>query len=81
MDDIFEFLLKNVTNGGTTAVISILIIIIGYLLWERRGLMSSLDKKNDKIDRIINDYYKITVQISGTINSLKMVLLEIKSKL
>ena len=81
MDDIITFLIKSIDNGGSAGVISILLLIVGYCIWDKRNMSKSLEAKDEKIDKIINDYYKITMQVSETIKSLKQVLLEIRSKL
>lgn len=80
-DDIFVFLLKSIVSGGPGSVISFLLLGIGYLIWDRRNLTKSIEAKDDKLDKIINDYYRITLQVSETIKSLKEVLLEIRSRL
>ena len=81
MDEMIEYLVKNIISGGSGAVISILLIIIVCLIYIIRKMTKTMEAKDDKNDKIINDYYRITLQVSETIKSLKEVLLEIRSKL
>lgn len=81
VDDLIQKLLVALLGGGPSAIIAVLLIIIIFLVLERRRLLKEIEKKDDKIDKIIDDYYKGNMTISEAFNSLKMVLFEIKSKL
>lgn len=81
MDTIIEKLLVALLGGGPTALIAVLVIAVLALVMERRRLLKEIEKKDDKIDKIIDDYYKGNMTISEAFNSLKMVLFEIKGKL
>lgn len=81
MDTIIEKLLVALISGGPQAIIAVLVIAIIGLIFERRRLLKEIEKKDDKIDKIIDDYYKGNMTISEAFSSLKMVLFEIKSKL
>jgi hypothetical protein len=59
----------------------VFVLIIVFLWLERRRLLHELEKKDDKIDRIIDDYSKGNVTLGEALNSLKLVLYEIKGKL
>lgn len=81
MDALAEKLLDAVLAGGPQAYIAILVVFIGALIIERKRLLAELQKKDDKIDKIIDDYYRGNMTISEAFNSLKAVLYEIKSRL
>lgn len=81
MDTLIEKLLGAAIAGGPGAVIAILLVIILLLWFERRRLLEEIEKKDDKIDRIIEDYTKGNVTLSEALNSLKFVLYEIKGRL
>lgn len=81
MDTIIEKLLLALFNGGPEAIIAVLLIVIILLILERKRLISEITKKDEKIDKIIDDYYKGNMTLSEALNSLKLVLYEIKSKL
>jgi SMC interacting uncharacterized protein involved in chromosome segregation len=57
------------------------VIVIGFLLIERKRLIAELDKKDSKIDKIIDDYYNGNLTIAEAFNSLTKVLFEIKGKI
>lgn len=81
VDTIIEKLLLALFNGGPQAIIAVLLMVIIGLFLERRRLLGELLKKDEKIDKIIDDYYKGNMTLSDALNSLKSVLYEIKSKL
>lgn len=55
--------------------------IIWYLLIERKQLMADNKKKEEKIDKIVDDYYRGNLTLTEALNSLKLVLHEIKGRL
>lgn len=80
MDAITEKLLSALFEGGPSAIIAILVIGIVFLFYERRRLLGEVTKKDAKIDKIIDDYYRGNLSLSDALTSLKIVLYEIKSK-
>jgi hypothetical protein len=81
MDTLIEKFFGAILGGGPQAIIAVLIIFILILWFERKRLLAEIEKKDDKIDRIIEDYTKGNVTLSEALNSLKFVLFEIKGKL
>jgi hypothetical protein len=81
LESLIEKILGIILNGGPTALIAVLVMIIIFLWFERKRLLHELEKKDDKIDRIIDDYSKGNVTLGEALNSLKLVLYEIKGKL
>ena len=81
IDSLIEKLIAAVLGGGPQAVIAILLLIIAVLFLERRRLVKEIEKKDDKIERIVDDYYKGNLTLSEALNSLRIVLFEIKSKI
>lgn len=83
MDDLIGTLLKLFTEGKSAAEVLPVImgVIILYLLNERKHLKEDNKKKEEKIDRIVDDYYRGNLTLTEALNSLKIVLFEIKSKL
>jgi len=68
-------------NGGPTAIIAVLVLIIVGLCIDRRRLLAEITRKDDKIDKIVDDYYKGNLTLSEALNSLKNVLYDLKGKL
>ncbi len=83
MDDIISTLLKLLTEGKSAAdVLPIVMgVIILFLLNERKALVAENKKKEEKIDKIVDDYYRGNLTLTEALNSLKLVLFEIKGKL
>lgn len=81
MEGILQALLTALLAGGPGAIIAILVGIIVFLLWDRKKLVETIDKKEEKIEKIIDDYYKGNLTLTEALNGLKMVLMEIKGQL
>lgn len=81
MEAIFTTLIGVLLGGGPPAIIAILLLVIVLLLLDRRRLLADIQRKDDKIDSIVDDYYKGNLTLSEALNSLKIVLYEIKIKL
>jgi hypothetical protein len=81
LESLFEKIISLILNGGPQALVAVFVLIIVFLWLERRRLLHELEKKDDKIDRIIDDYSKGNVTLGEALNSLKLVLYEIKGKL
>jgi len=81
----FETLLTKIVdiiiNGGQHAIDFILFAIILILIHERNRLIKEINKKEEKIDKIIEDYYEGNLTLSEALNSLKLVLYEIKGRI
>lgn len=73
--------LGNIVNGGPHAIILILMLIITALLWYIKRLQTEVDRKDTKIEKIVNDYYEGNLTLAGALDSLKTVLYEIKARM
>ena len=80
-DSIASGLLTTLVAGGTSGVISLLLLIITGLLWDRRRVFSDNAKKDAKLDAMIDNYYKSNMAVGEALNSIKIVLAEISVKL
>jgi hypothetical protein len=81
MGDIFKSLVEMLAKGDGGALTALLLGIIGILGWYVWRLTKQLEKKDEKIYKIIDDYSKNNITITEAMNGLKMVLIEIKAKL
>jgi hypothetical protein len=59
----------------------ILCLIIGALLYDRKRLTDELKRKDEKIEKIVDEYFKGNMTLTEALNSLKLVLFEIKGRL
>ena len=73
------------TSNGTANPAQVLNIVMGLIIWhlltERKKLVEENKKKDEKIDKIIEDYYKGNLTLTEALNSLKLVLYEIKARI
>jgi hypothetical protein len=81
VESIIEKLVTILFSGGPQAISAFLLLVVGLLFLERQRLLKELTKKDDKIDKIIDDYYQGNMTLTEALNSLKFVLYEIKGKL
>lgn len=81
MDQAIQFLLNSIVTGGSGAIISLLIVVIGFLIWDRRRILNELNEKDDKLSEVIHNYYEATIDTTKALDSLRMVLIEIKAKM
>lgn len=81
MGDIIQSLIQMIAKGDAGALTALLLGIIVFLGWYCFRLTKQLEKKDEKIYKIIDDYSKNNITITEALNGLKMVLIEIKSKL
>jgi hypothetical protein len=81
LESIFEKLIGALLGGGPQAMIAILCLIIGLLILDRRRILKEVERKDEKIERIVDDYYTGNKTLGEALTSLKLVLIEIRSKL
>lgn len=81
MEGIVQALVTAMLSGGQGALTAVLLAAIGFLIWDRKRLTETINKKDEKIEKIIDDYYKGNLTLTEALNGLKMVLMEIKGKL
>jgi len=81
MGDLIQSIVSLIASGEAGALTAILLGIIMALGWYCFRQMKQLEKKDEKIYKIIDDYSKNNITITEALNGLKMVLIEIKSKL
>lgn len=81
-------LISSVLAGGSTAIIALLLfIIIGavfvirYLLGQLRLRDEKITKADDRYLKLIQEYHASNSTVANSLNDVKMVLIEIKSKL
>lgn len=67
--------------GGGPGTVAILILIIGFLVWDRLRLIKEIARYQTRLDKIVDDYHKGNLTLAEAMNSLRMVLFEIKAKI
>lgn len=81
MESIFEKLIGVLLGGGPQAISAILLLIIVLLILDRRRILKEVERKDEKIEKIVDDYYSGNKSLAESLTSLKLVMFEIKSKL
>jgi hypothetical protein len=81
LDSIYEKLIGALLGGGPQAIIAILIFIIALLILDRKRILKEVERKDEKIERIVDDYYTGNKTLGEALTSLKLVLIEIRSRL
>ena len=81
MGEIIQSVVQMIAKGDINALVTLLLAIIIVLGWYCFRMMKQLEKKDDKIYKIIDDYSKNNITITEALNGLKTVLIEIKAKL
>ena len=79
--DILNTLVGEIVKGGPGAIIGILLAIIAGMGYVIKKLHDANNKKDEKIEKIFDDYHKGNLTMVETLNGLKMVLVEIKAKI
>lgn len=77
MDNILGMLVAAVLHGGPETI-AVLILIIILLLFHIRHLTRELAKKDERLAKIVDDYYQGNITLAEALNSLRLVLYEIK---
>jgi hypothetical protein len=67
--------------GGPPAVICVLVLVILALWLDRRRLIADLEKKEGRIDKIVDDFYRGNLTLSEALNSLRNTLNELRNRL
>lgn len=80
MDNILSIIMNTILHGGPEMV-AVLSLVIGLLLLDRKRLTNEIAKKDDRLNKIVDEYYKGNITLAEALNSLKLVLYEIKLKI
>lgn len=92
MEGIVKSLIPMITDGGPAAVIAVLLLCVGLLIWDRiqllkrlaESLQQTMDAKEAEkqvILEIIEKYHKGNLTMVQAINEIKVVLAAIQGRL
>ena len=87
--DFFEYLLPQIEQGGSAAVITLLLAIVAALIWDRKALTKELlkthqmvydakDSETKSIKEIVNRYHKGNLDLVQALTEIKVVLVNIQ---
>ena len=84
----FGALIGSVLSGGSNAVIALLLFILIAAFFIIRYLLSELKRSNEDVSqansrylKLLETYHNSSADVTEALNGVKMVLIEIKSKL
>jgi hypothetical protein len=80
MDNVIGNLITVLLQGGPE-VVAVLLLFILLLLFDRKRLLSEVARKDARIDKIVDDYHSGSITMAEAMNSLRMLLFELKSRL
>lgn len=80
MDHLIELLITPILNGGPQ-VVAVAALLILILLIDRKRLTSEVAKKDERLAKIVDEYYKGNITLAEALNSLKMVLYDIRTRI
>lgn len=67
--------------GDMRAVVLILVAVIAALIWDRLKLVKQLASKDERIEKILDEYHKGNLTLAEALNNVRLVLYEIKGKM
>ncbi len=71
-------LLTDLVSGGPASVILILLVVIGGLLWELLRNQKLLSAKEEKIDKIIENYHSGILGAADALHRVEAVIQDVK---
>jgi len=80
-DATVQNLIATLLAGGPPGIIALLMLVVAGLLWDRRRIFTDNARKDQKIDMLIENYYKSSMAVGEALSSIKIVLAEISAKL
>lgn len=90
--DILKLFVEYLTQGGSAAIIVLLIGFLGFLVWDRKDLVKIVAETTQKVYdakdaekkvilEIVDKYYQGNTTVGQTLSEIKMVLQIIQSKI
>jgi hypothetical protein len=79
MEQILQQLITITVGGGVQAVTALLFMVIVAVCLDRKRLIAENKAKAERIDKIIDDYYKASLHVSEALVSIKQFI-ELKMK-
>lgn len=76
-----QSIVELLVNDATAGIYLLLLLFIAFLLYDRRRMLDTIEKRERQIARIADNYYKGNMKIVESLNQLKMLLIEIKGRI
>lgn len=62
-------------------MVALLMLVIVLLIFDRTRLTKSIERREERIDAILDQYHKGNLTLVDALNSIKLLLYEIRTKL
>ena len=79
MDQLIQQLITITVGGGSQAIIALMFFVIIGVCLDRKRLIAENKAKSERIDKIIDDYYKASLLVREGLASIKQFI-ELKLK-
>jgi hypothetical protein len=85
MEKILITLVDAIIVGGPLAIISLLLLFIVFLVWDRTNLIKSKDMASTEYKKdlqvVLDKYYQGHINLIDAFNELKVILAKLEGKL
>jgi hypothetical protein len=79
MEQLLQQLITVAVGGGTQAVTALLFLVLVGVYLDRKRLIAENQAKSERIEKIIDDYYKASLHVSESLGTIKQFI-ELKLK-
>ena len=79
MEQLLQQLITITLGGGSQAITALMFLVIIAVYRDRSRLIEENKAKSERVEKIIDDYYKASLHLSETLNAIKQ-LVELKLK-
>ena len=84
MEKLIAILIEGIGHGGSEAIFMLLISFIGFLIWDRIGLIKTLKHNSEvyrtDIHKVIDKYQEGQISVIGALNEIKLILIKIEAR-
>jgi hypothetical protein len=84
MEKIFYLFADGIASGGPGAIILLLIGVIAVLIWDRLGLIKSMNENSTlyraDINKVIDKYQEGQINVIQALNDIKLILVKVEAK-
>jgi hypothetical protein len=85
MEKILQMLLEALLAGGPIAIMSLLLGIIAFLIWDRLKLISSIKEHSSTykkdLENLLEKYHQGQINLIQAFNEIKIILAKLEGKL
>ncbi len=80
MEGVIGSLLTVLLDGGRPMVAFLMLVVV-MLVLDRSRMVRNIERREERIDAILDQYHKGNLTLVDALNSIKLLLYEIRTKL